>query len=708
MAFDHRPEFVGLRAFRSAPADRPGIGDHGDMFFRVVQERQSSRHPRPEILAHRPEDGDASAGHVLAAIGAAAFDHGARTRIAHGETLAGKAGCVQFAAGGAIKAGVADDGIGFALKSSVGRGPQGDEPAGQALADIIVGVAGDIEPNALNKERAQALPARASKLDVQASFGNSVHAEAAHHMRGSARADRALCVAHGEIQLPLLAAFEERFGVADDVFVERWRGFVAACACAIGGMGTVDAHQERVEIDVVEMLGAAADLRDQIGAADNVIQPLEAQQRQDFAHLLRDEGHQIDDLLRRARESRAQAFVLCAYADRASVGMALPHHETAHRHKRSRADAELFRAEDGGDDDVAPGAQAAIGAQAHAVAHIVEHQHLVGFSEAKLPRNAGELDRGKRARAGAPDMARDKDGVGAGLGHTRRHRADARLRHQFHAHGGVGIDLLEIVNQLRQIFDRVDVVVRRRRDQHDPGRRMAQARDHLGDLEAGQLPAFAGLGALRHLDLEFAALVEILSGDAEAARGHLLDRGIRIVAVWQLLVAGGVLAAFARDGARPDAVHGDVERAVSLGRERAQAHAGRHEALADVVDALHLVQGNAFRGRLHFEQVAQLDRFGDAAFAHIGRVALVGIVVVIGACLLQRVDEVGFERMRLAARALTVEAPDRQHGRAGIGARMAGEGVAGKARETDAGYSALQPGKELVHQSARKPDRFEV
>ena len=129
----------------------------------------------------------------------------------------------------------------------------------------------------------------------------------------------------------------------------------------------------------------------------------------------------------------AQRFVLRAHADRACVGMALSHHETAHGHQRRRADAELLRAQDGGDDDVAPGADAAVGAQAHAVAQIVEHQHLMRFGEPHLPGNAGVLDRGLRGSAGAADMTRDQDGVGARLGHAGRHRADARLRHQLHA-----------------------------------------------------------------------------------------------------------------------------------------------------------------------------------------------------------------------------------------------------------------------------------
>src|SRR5690606_21082987 len=92
--------------------------------------------------------------------------------------------------------------------------------------------------------------------------------------------------------------------------------------------------------------------------------------------------------------------------------------------------------------------------------------------------------------------------------------------------------------------------------------------------EAGQLAALAGLGALSHLDLDLAALVQIFSRDAEAARGDLLDRRVGIVAVRTRMIALRVLAALARDRAGADAVHGDVQRLVGLGAEGAQRHAG--------------------------------------------------------------------------------------------------------------------------------------
>ena len=70
-------------------------------------------------------------------------------------------------------------------------------------------------------------------------------------------------------------------------------------------------------------------------------------------------------------------------------------------------------------------------------------------------------------------------------------------------------------------------------------------RDVLVDLVAGELAAFAGLRALRHLDLEFVRVDEIVARDAEASRRDLLDRAAPAVAVRVGHEALGVLAALA-------------------------------------------------------------------------------------------------------------------------------------------------------------------
>ena len=103
------------------------------------------------------------------------------------------------------------------------------------------------------------------------------------------------------------------------------------------------------------------------------------------------------------------------------------------------------------------------------------------------------------------------------------HRSHTAFRDELYMHSRTGIGVLQVVDQLRQIFDRIDVVVRRRRDQPDARRRVA----HLGDprihLVARKLAALTGFGTLSHLDLDISTVRQVVAGDTEAARRDLLD-----------------------------------------------------------------------------------------------------------------------------------------------------------------------------------------
>ena len=180
--------------------------------------------------------------------------------------------------------------------------------------------------------------------------------------------------------------------------------------------------------------------------------------------------------------------------------------------------------------------------------------------------------------------------VGARLGDAGGDRADADLGDELDRDEAVGIDVLQVEDELRQILDRIDVVVRRRRDEADAGRRMAHAGDGRVDLVAGQLAAFAGLGTLRHLDLHHVGVDQILRGHAEAAGGDLLDRGAHGIAVGHRLEAVDFLAALAGVRAAADAVHGDGQRGVRLAADRAEAHGAGGEALDDLLGRLDLLQ----------------------------------------------------------------------------------------------------------------------
>ena len=54
------------------------------------------------------------------------------------------------------------------------------------------------------------------------------------------------------------------------------------------------------------------------------------------------------------------------------------------------------------------------------------------------------------------------------LGNTRCDRAHTHLSHQFHADPRLRVGIFKIVDQLGQIFDGIDIVVRRWTDQANP------------------------------------------------------------------------------------------------------------------------------------------------------------------------------------------------------------------------------------------------
>src|SRR5574343_1927491 len=87
------------------------------------------------------------------------------------------------------------------------------------------------------------------------------------------------------------------------------------------------------------------------------------------------------------------------------------------------------------------------------------------------------------------------------------------------------------MDQLSQIFDRVDVMVRRWGDQGHTWHRVTQLTDVFGNLSTRQLPTFTRLGALCHLDLDLIGIHQILCRYTEAARSNLLDRRTQRIAI---------------------------------------------------------------------------------------------------------------------------------------------------------------------------------
>ena len=259
--------------------------------------------------------------------------------------------------------------------------------------------------------------------------------------------------------------------------------------------------------------------------------------------------------------------------------MALAHHDAPDSDQRSRREPKLLRAQQRRDGQVPPGPQLPVDLHRRAAAKVVGDQRLVRLCQAELPGQATRLDRRPLGGTSASVVARDQDVVGVALDDTGGDDADAVLGNQFHRHSRGGVGRFQVINQLGQVLDRVDVVVRRRGDEADTGGRPASAGNVARDFPTGKLAALSGLRALRNLDLQLVRVGQIVRSHAEASRGHLLDRGTHLVG---RAVGGGnqparVLAALARVGLAAEAVHRHGQRGVRLERDGAVGHRARDE-----------------------------------------------------------------------------------------------------------------------------------
>ena len=110
------------------------------------------------------------------------------------------------------------------------------------------------------------------------------------------------------------------------------------------------------------------------------------------------------------------------------------------------------------------------------------------------------------------------------FGDSRRNDSNSNFGNEFDGDSGSRIGAFEVVDELLEILDRVDVVMRRRGDETDSGSRMSSSRDQLGNLLSRKLSSFSGLRTLRHLDLKLVGVGQVIARDSESTGGDLLDR----------------------------------------------------------------------------------------------------------------------------------------------------------------------------------------
>ena len=89
----------------------------------------------------------------------------------------------------------------------------------------------------------------------------------------------------------------------------------------------------------------------------------------------------------------------------------------------------------------------------------------MGLCQSQLPGKSGIVDGGiDGSRARAAVKAGDQDDFGAGLGNTGGNRADTGLADQLDVDGRLAVGAFQVIDQLGQVLDGVNIVVRRGRN----------------------------------------------------------------------------------------------------------------------------------------------------------------------------------------------------------------------------------------------------
>ena len=133
---------------------------------RIEEVRAPAGHPGPEVRADRAEDDHGPAGHVLAAVRTDALDDRLGARVADGEAHARSTHEVEPAARGAVQDGVPGDRLAARRGREIRLGHDRHRPARQPLADVVVGLADELERDARAGERAERLAGRALELEM--------------------------------------------------------------------------------------------------------------------------------------------------------------------------------------------------------------------------------------------------------------------------------------------------------------------------------------------------------------------------------------------------------------------------------------------------------------------------------------------------------------------------------------------------------------
>src|SRR5258706_1307465 len=511
-----------LRALREAVAHTALVEA---AFGGVPQEHDAAAHAGTDPAAGIAEHDRAPTGHVLEGEAAqVAAEHDVRARQPNPRARIGTALHEEAAAlravGEALPHRAVDPRAGGVLRLEYG-----DRAAERGLGRAVLRAALDDQRDAIARVRAEAIA------------GDGALTERALELRDRGSGDglpreRARLRRRDE---PVLAAEPHVLETVDPLRRCARSGDHPDLASTVATRS--GRREERREVDAV----VAARLHQEVGAADELLGALDAEVTGDARDLPLHLVEEVTELRHRAvhfdgleaLEAALRRFDrrhdLRRDADVACVELAAAADRAADRDHRERPETDTVGAEAQHLHDVERALHPAVARDLPLVAQARRDERAMPLGHADLRGEARAAQRVLPRGAGAAVVSGERDDVRAGFRDADRDDADVRHDRDLHRHARARIDRFQLVDDLREILDRVDVVIVRRADEVDAGLRVARERDLHRDLARGQVPALAGLRPLADLDLEVVRRVREERRHTEATGGDLLAAIARVL-----------------------------------------------------------------------------------------------------------------------------------------------------------------------------------
>mmetsp|Transcript_8442 Transcript_8442/g.24194 ORF Transcript_8442/g.24194 Transcript_8442/m.24194 type:complete len:215 (+) Transcript_8442:1169-1813(+) len=199
-----------------------------------------------------------------------------------------------------------------------------------------------------------------------------------------------------------------------------------------------------------------------VQAANQLVHAAKAQRSQASTDLLSHKVEVVDHISGCTWEAGTELLALGGNADRAVVGVAYARHDAAGGDHCHSSEAVLVGSHGSRLEHIKASADAAINAQDNTLAQLVCQQSVMGFDQAHLHGATSVLDGGDGGSSSATVVPTDLDDIGIGLSHATGNRANASLSNELHADLSSLVNLVKVVDELSQILNGVDVMMRGR------------------------------------------------------------------------------------------------------------------------------------------------------------------------------------------------------------------------------------------------------